>query len=199
MATMKRTWVVCVAASLMAALSGCGGRQNLLLPPDGTDAGGVATATATLGLVDFTQAPAELAMTCDHGVGTLAFDNPCLVGQNLSGGGIGIHEVECTLAASGHPITWTFLLPLAQVIASPAKPLAFPLPPGAPLGTLIDVGGQGASVSGFADAITFSRVDPTNRAFVARLKGTMTWKRQSGATFSCTIDSPFWGAPGNFA
>lgn len=45
-------------------------------------------------------------MTCNHGVGTLAFDNPCLVGQNVAGGGsgIGVHEVECTIAAAGLPI-----------------------------------------------------------------------------------------------
>ena len=51
MVSMKRTWVVCVAASLMmASFLGCGGRQNLLLPPDDTDAG-EATA-ATIGPID---------------------------------------------------------------------------------------------------------------------------------------------------
>jgi len=189
----------CIAriAVMAAALAGCGGRQNLLLPPDGTDAGG---GTATIGPVDLTQAPTELAMSCDHGVGTLAFENPCLVGNDLGGGGsgIGVHEVECRFAVSGNPITWTFLLPLAQVVASPSEPLASPLLPGGFTGTLVDVGGQGASVSGFTGTITFSRVDPTNRAFIARLQGTMTWRRQTGSTFSCQIDSPFWGAPGDF-
>jgi hypothetical protein len=109
-----------------------------------------------------------------------------------------VHEVECTLAAAGHPITWTFLLPLGQVIGQPTKPISFPLPPGGIPGRSISVDGTLASVSGFAGAITFSRVDPTNRAFVARLKGTMTWTEQSGSTFSCQIDSPFWGAPGGF-
>ena len=198
MVTMGRTSVVCVAASMMASFLGCGGRQNLLLPPEGADAG--ETTAATSGSIDLTQAPTELAMTCDHGIGALAFDNPCLVGQSLGGNGsqIGVHEVECTLAGAGHPITWTFLLPLAQVVADPTKPLAFPLPPGGISGMLIDVAGQGASVSGFAGTITFSRVDQTNRAFIARLRGTMTWRRQSGSTFSCQIDSPFWGAPGAF-
>jgi hypothetical protein len=198
MLTMNRTWPVCVAASMMASLLGCGGRQNLLLPPDGSDAGG-ATA-ATFGPIDLTQAPAELAMTCDDGIGTLAFDNPCLVGQNLGGGGSGIggHEVECTLATAGHPITWSFLLPLSQVIAQPTEPISFPLPPGAIAGRPISVAGMSASVSGFVGAITFSRVDTTNRAFIAQLKGTMTWTEQSGSRFSCQIDSPFWGAPGAF-
>ncbi|HEV3030628.1 MAG TPA: hypothetical protein VG319_03250, partial [Polyangia bacterium] len=134
-------------------------------------------------------------------VGALAFDNPCLVGQNLTGGGssrIGVHEVECTLAAGGHPITWNFLLPLAQVVENPTKPIASPLTPGPPLGGPVSVGGLGANVSGFSGTITFSRVDQTNRAFIARLQGTMTWREQSGSTFSCQIDSPFWGAPGAF-
>ena len=136
-------------------------------------------------------------MTCDHGVGTLAFDNPCLVGHNPGANEIGVHEVECTLATTGHPIAWTFLLALAQVIQNPSKPIPSPLPPGAFFGRSVSVDGMGASVSGFAGAITFSR-RPDEPAFIARLKGTMTWKRQSGATFSCTIDSPFWGAPGDF-
>lgn len=46
--------------------------------------------------------------------------------------------------------------------------------------------------------MTFSRVDGPGRAFVARLEGTFTWTEATGGTFSCAVDAPFWGAPGEF-
>jgi hypothetical protein len=46
--------------------------------------------------------------------------------------------------------------------------------------------------------MTFSRVDPTARAFIAHFKGTIGWKTTTGSTFSCAFDGPLWGAPGSF-
>jgi hypothetical protein len=63
---------------------------------------------------------------------------------------------------------------------------------------LVDVGGQQARVSSDSGAMTFIRVDPSNRAFVARFDGSVTWTESSGATFSCSVDAPLWGAPGEF-
>jgi hypothetical protein len=202
MAVMERTRAVGLAL-VAATLAGCGGRQTLDLPADGdagTDAG--TTTRATIGPVDLTQAPAELPTTCDHGIGLVAFDNPCLVGFNLGGAPAttGVHVVECTLAVAGHPIAWSFILPLAQLAAEPDKPLTFPkdFPAGPPGNQPIGIGGQPAGLSGVTGTVTFSRVDPTGRAFVARLVGTMTWTQGSGSKVSCAVDAPFWGAPGSF-
>lgn len=117
-----RRWLALAALALAA----CGGRQNLLLPPDGT--GDDAATPSKLGPVDFSQAPPTLPMTCDHGVGAVTFDNPCLIGHNLFGdpSAVGVHEVECTLATTSHPEAWAFLLPLAQIVAHPDKVLSFP-------------------------------------------------------------------------
>jgi hypothetical protein len=196
---MERMWIACVALSFGAALAGCGGRQGLM-PADDADAG--ATAGASIGPVDLTGAPPELAMTCDHGIGTLAFDNPCLVGMNLLGdlSKPGEHEIECHLAGPGHPIVWAFLVPLAQIAQHPDQPLTFPssFPTSPTSGMRVDVGGHKAGVSSAAGTVTFSRVDPTGRAFIARFNGTITWKETTGSTFSCAVDAPFWGAPGGF-
>jgi len=97
-----------VAIALGSALAGCGDSSK-----------------ASVGPVDVAQAPAELALSCDHDVGPIAFDNPCLVGESLGGGNeaaLGVHEVECALATSGHPVTWAFLLSLAEVTAKPVLP-----------------------------------------------------------------------------
>jgi hypothetical protein len=64
----------------------------------------------------------------------------------------------------------------------------------------VDLGnGQEARISMVTGALTFLRVDPTNRAFVARFIGAVTWIESSGATFHCKMDTPIWGAPGPFA
>jgi hypothetical protein len=195
---MRRTIAACVVLGLAAA--GCGGRQQLLQPDD---SGAGATGTATIGPVDLTQAPPTLPMTCDSGVGMLAFDNPCLVGMNVAGDPSkpGFHEVECRLTAAGHPIAWAFLLPLAQLAATPDEPLV--LPTDAPMtpssGQLVDVAGLlKARVLGVAGTVTFSRIDPEGRAFSARLQGTITWVMLGGSMFTCAVDAPFWGAPGSF-
>jgi hypothetical protein len=195
METMKATWVVCVA---LASAAGCGGRQMLDEPPDATTGGGAAGASAptfTIGPVDLTEAPAQLTMSCDGGVGMIAIDNPCLVGHSLGGGNgsdTGAHEIECTLATSVHPIAWSFLL-FIPVMQNPVT-----LFPETPSGLLVDVGGHQARVSGTSGAMTFIRVDPSNQAFVARFDGSVTWTEPSGATFSCSVDGPLWGAPGGF-
>jgi len=166
-------------------------------PPDETAAGGAGGASAptlTIGPVDLTQAPAQLTMSCDGGVGMITIDNPCLVGHSLEPNALetGPHEIECTLAASVHPIVWSFEL-FIPVTQNPVTVL-----PETPSGLLVDVGGRQARVSRATGAMTFTRVDPSNRAFVARFDGSVTWTEPSGATFSCSVDGPLWGAPGGF-
>jgi hypothetical protein len=141
-------------------------------------------------------------MTCDSGVGTIAFDDPCLVGMNVAGDPSkpGFHEVECRFTAAGHPIAWAFLLPLAQLAVTPDVPLV--LPNDAPMtpssGQLVVVRGEQARVFGVDGTVTFSRIDPVGRAFSARLQGTITWVVPARSTFTCAVDAPFWGAPGTF-
>jgi len=193
---MRRRLAACVVLGLAAA--GCGGRQQLLQPDDGTGATGV----ATIGPVDLTQAPPTLPMTCDSGEGTISFDNPCLVGMNVAGDPAtpGFHEVECRFTAAGHPIAWAFLLPLAQVAAAPDEPLV--LPDGALMtpssGQLVVVNGKQARVLNVEGTVRFFRIDPVGRAFSALLQGTITWVIPTSSMFTCTVDAPFWGAPGNF-
>jgi hypothetical protein len=191
-----RTRALIVAVGVI--LAGCGGRQGLS-PPD--DAGSEsAPAAATIGPVDLTQAPAQLPLSCDQGIGALAFDNPCLVGTNLSGGGgTGFHETECRFHGMGDPVAWSFVLPLSEIAQNPDHPLSFPsdFPP-TPTAMAVDVDGQQAAVAHVAGAVTFSRVDPTARAFSAWFKGTISWTGTTAAAFTCVVDAPFWGAPGGF-
>jgi hypothetical protein len=195
MISSRAVWILC----LMGAALGTGCANQALSPSDAaispTDATG-----GTIGPVDLSQAPTELTIDCDHGVGQLALVNPCLVGESLTGApaSIGTHETECRLAGGSEPIAWAFLLPLAAIALHPDQALTFPtgLPSAAPWGP-VDVGGQKASVSGVAGTLTFSRVDPTARAFVGQFKGVITWTGSNG-TFSCSVAGPFWGAPGNF-
>jgi hypothetical protein len=195
MGTMKGTWAHCAA---LAIVTGCGGRQGLLQPSgDATGAAGAAGAagsTVTIGLVDVTQAPAQVSMNCDSGVGIIAIDNPCLVGHSFGGNpsDAGAHEIECTLATVTHPIVWSFEL-FIPVTENPVTVL-----PETPSGVLVDVGGRQARVSRTTGTMTFVRVDPSNRAFVARFDGVITWTEPSGATFSCAVGSSLWGAPGPF-
>jgi hypothetical protein len=191
MESMKRTWLV--GAALVGAI-GCGGRQILLEPPDDGGAGGSgAPALPETGAVDVSQAPPQLSMSCDQGVGTIAIVDPCLVGHVLGANAseAGPHAVECRLATPSRPLLWSFLviLPTHQnpIVVSPV----LGNPP-------VSVGGRQASVSKITGSITFSRVDPSNRAFIARFSGVIIWTDASGATFSCTIDGPLWGAPGGF-
>jgi hypothetical protein len=202
---MERTRTLCVSIVLGAALAGCGGRQGLSPADDGDLGGGVdggAPAPSAVGPIDLSQAPAQLALHCDQGVGALAFVNPCQVGLNLANGGTtpGFHETECHLVGAGDPIVWAFLLPLAQIAAHPDRALSFPadFPTSPTSGSPAIVGGKPASVSSVAGTMSFSRVDPTARAFIARFQGAVTWTRPTGSTFSCALDGPFWGAPGSF-
>jgi hypothetical protein len=223
MAAMTRTWALAAALALVAS---CGGRQTLDLPADddgtaGTSAtagnGGAAGATAAagnsgaagafgaagamapaVGFIDLRQAPPTFSMKCDSGVGVITFVNPCLVGQALGGTSdptsTSAREVECTVATPAGDVGWSFLM----IFPPLQNPQTFlPLTPTA---SVVDLGnGQQARISMVTGALTFSRVDPTNRAFVARFIGGVTWTEPSGATFQCTIDTPVWGAPGGFA
>jgi hypothetical protein len=187
----------------MLALSAaaCGGRQMLEPPPDvdGGAAGAAgATAAFSVGPVDLSQAPAEIPASCPGGFGAIAFQNPCLVGHNLFGQAtLGVHEVECHLAIAGAPIEWSFLLTLSSVSADQATTTGpFPLSPTG--GQLITIGTVSASITAMEGTLTFSRIDPVNRAFVARFHGSIAWTEPSGMKFACTIDAPFWGAPGPF-
>jgi hypothetical protein len=189
-ASMRSTVAIFTA---LVFVGGCGGRQMLDLPPADGNAT-VAPPSITIGPVDGTQAPAQLSMSCDTGVGAIAIDNPCLVGFSIGGGvsKAGAHEVECTLAASNHPIAWSFLLvlPVTQnpVTVFPETPSAAP----------VDLGGRQVHASSTTGTLTFSRVDPSNQAFVAQFDGVVTWTASSGATFSCSVDGPLWGTPGAF-
>jgi hypothetical protein len=157
---------------------------------------------ASIGPVDLTKAPATLEMTCGGGVGAVTIEQPCLVGFNLAGDQVapGVHATECRLASSERPLVWTFLLPLAQIARDPGVPLH--LPSGA--ATVNDgevpvaLDGQQATVLRVTGDLSFSRVDPEVRAFAGTLDGTVTWKTASGAQIDCTVDGPFWGAPGLF-
>jgi hypothetical protein len=199
---MRGSWLVCAA---LVAAAGCG-RQILLQPPDGADAAaagatGGAAGTAGTGsfetaTVDITQAPSGFAMSCDVDavVANVFFDNPCHVGHSFNGGvgEVGPHEVECTLNVPGHPVAWSFLLDMPPhqnpVTIFPKVPAASP----------VVVAGLQASVAKTEGSLTFSRVDPSNLAFIAFFRGTVTWTDSSGRTFTCAVAAPLWGAPGGF-
>jgi hypothetical protein len=188
--------VACVVLAALALTGGCGGRQMLDLPPDPAGGGGAAGNAPVVGPIDLTQAPPTFAMSCDHGVGTITFHSPCLVGAAIGGDGnpstFRSHEVECTLATPV-AIAWSFLV----ILPPPQNPETV-LPQTVTAG-LVDLGnGQIARMSSFAGALTFSHVDPSNGSFVARFMGTTTWSDARGGTFSCTVDVPVWAAPGGF-
>ena len=194
------SWVL----ALGAALAACGGRQNLDPPADdgGTGAGGAA-GSALFGPVDLTQAPAEVPMTCDHGIGSVAFVNPCEVGMNLFGPTAttpGENETECHFAGPGAQVVWSFLLPLDKIVMDPGTPLQVPgdLRQVPAEGTSVQLGGQAATVASVAGVVTFSRVDPAGRAFIGHLTGTITWNGSVDPTITCAVDAPFWGEPGEF-
>ncbi|HEY2900920.1 MAG TPA: hypothetical protein VGL59_10120 [Polyangia bacterium] len=155
-----------------------------------------------VGPVDLSQAPAALTMTCDHGVGQVAFANPCLVGGNLASAkldSVGNHETECSLAGEGGEVAWAFILPLSAIAQRPDQPLTFQkgqvsTPPS---GQPIEVAGQTASVTDVAGTMTFLRLDPSARAFIGHFQGQIDWLGANGA-FSCTVDADLWGAPGGF-
>jgi hypothetical protein len=184
---------------------GCSG-QTLQSPDDSGVGGGsgAADAAGLLGPVDLSQAPTSVTMDCDHGIGQLAFVNPCLIGENFAGPArtrFGFHETDCHLATGGgDAIAWVFTLPLSAIVMHPDQPLIFPtnlpIPPPPPSGNRAEVGGEAVAVTHVAGTMTFSRVDPNVRAFSGHLSGTVTW---AGPTkiFSCSVDAPFWGAPGN--
>jgi hypothetical protein len=190
---MKGMWLVCAA---FASAVGCGGRQILLEPPDDGGAG-----TGGQGLtapVDLTQAPSQIPMACSVGgaIVNVAFDNPCLVGHTLFGhdpSEAGAHAIECTLAAAGHPVAWSFVLSLPTT----DNPVTFFSNVSPNSG--VQIAGLQAHVTKAEGTLTFSRVDPSNRAFIARFTGTLTWTTDpSPTTFTCTVDAPLWGAPGGF-
>jgi hypothetical protein len=169
----------------------------------GNSGGGAATTGDNLvGPVDVAAAPATLAMTCGSGV-SVALQMPCLIGLDLAGrdvNGTGVHTTECRLAAPDQPLAWPFLLPLADVRANPSAPLEAPadLPTVTGSGEAIDLAGDSVRLSGVTGALTFSRVDPTARAFIGTFSGTLVWIDQAGAQTSCQVDGPLWGAPGDF-
>jgi hypothetical protein len=205
-AAMNRTLAVLAA---LALIGGCGGRQMLDPPDDGGGAGtsgaavggasgaaGVPSEPVVMGPIDLTQAPTTFSMKCGNGAGVMTFVNPCLVGYSLNGGsasGITDHEVECALATPAGSVGWSFLVLLPP---TPNPQTFFPITPTA---AGVDLGnGEPAQISMVTGALTFSRVDLTNRAFIARFTGDVTWTESSGATVLCTLDTPVWGAPGQF-
>jgi hypothetical protein len=202
-ARVRRGALIGAAFVVLGALLGvgCGGRQGLSPAEDAGAAGTTGATGATIGPVDLAQAPSELTMTCDHGIGTLGFLNPCLVGQNLAGNqsSPGFSETECQLAGQGHPVVWSFLLPLMSLAEDPNQSLTAPAqltmtPTGRQTVALGDGEGLISEVDG---TLTFSRIDPTGRAFIGNFQGTVTWTTPTG-TFTCAVDGPLWGAPGQF-
>jgi len=195
---MRRRVAAASILLLGVALAGCGGRQGLEPADDGGRADG--SPSAAVGPVDLTYAPRQLPLSCDHGVGPLAFFNPCEVGSNLSGqGGVGFHETECRFFGAGEPVAWSFVLPLSTIEQHPERPLSFPADfPTTPSAIPVQVGVQQAKVTKAEGTVTFSRVDPTTRAFIGWFKGTISWAGSSTPTFSCAVDAPLWGAPGSF-
>lgn len=159
------------------------------------------TGSAEVAPVDLSQAPAALTMTCDGGE-ALSLAMPCLVGLNLTGQDpdtAGTHATECRLATSGQPLVWSFLFPLAAVRANPSTALHAPADmPMAGAGQTAELNGESASVSSVTGDLTFTRVDPTARAFSGAFKGTVVWTSPSKGETTCRIDGPFWGAPGTF-
>jgi hypothetical protein len=157
---------------------------------------------ASIGPVDLAKAPATLEMTCGGGVGAVTIEQPCLVGFNLAGdqAAPGFHATECRLASTDRPLVWAFMLPLAQIAQAPSAPLRVPNQAPTLYGeqTAVAIGGQQATVFRVTGDLSFSRVDPDARAFAGTLDGTVTWKTASGAQIDCTVDGPFWGAPGLF-
>ncbi len=154
------------------------------------------------GPVDLAEAPATLTMTCGAG-SSVALEMPCLIGLDLSGqdpNGTGVHATECREASADRPLVWSFLFPLASARANPSTPLQAPadLPTVAGPGQPIDLAGDSVTMSSVTGALTFSRVDPSVRAFAGTFKGTIVWADQSGAQTSCQVDGPFWGGPGDF-
>jgi hypothetical protein len=183
-------------------------------PPvnDGTHDAGV-PATVLTGSVDLSQAPTSLEMSCNRDVGSLAFKMPCEIGESLLSDRLklGANEVDCHVTASGQPLVWTFILAFYNVLQHPDRPVTFPngvqgqsnqsidfIPPPPGLTRPIDIGGEQFWVSGAAGTISFSRIDSSGRAFSGQLKGRFDWTSATGSTFSCEVDGPFWGGPGNF-
>jgi hypothetical protein len=189
-----------LALAWVSLVAGCGGRQMLEPPGDSGGAAGAggAPATFSVGAVDFTKAPTEIPATCPGGFGAISFQNPCLVGQNLDGQGtLGVHEVECHLDVAGSPAVWSFLLVLSTVSAT-SPTVSGPFPQGT-AHAIVTIGGVTAAVDSMTGTFTFSQIDPQSGAFVARFQGTVLWTEELGQSFRCTIDAPFWGAPGGFA
>ena len=82
MSPVPRSWPTSVALLIGGMIAGCGG-IGALSADDANDSG--APMAALVGPVDLSLAPAQLEMTCDHGVGALALAVPCEVGNNLQG------------------------------------------------------------------------------------------------------------------
>jgi hypothetical protein len=163
--------------------------------------GGPTGSSPEVAPVDVSQSPAALTMTCDGGA-SLSVAMPCLIGLNLAGQDpdtAGTHATECRLATSDKPLVWSFLFPLAAVRADPATSLHAPADmPTAGAAQAIQLNGESASISNITGDLTFTRVDPTARAFSGAFKGTIVWTSSSSTQTTCQIDGPFWGAPGNF-
>jgi hypothetical protein len=209
MSPVLRNGPCSVALLIGGVMAGCGG-ISALSTDDANDSGAPAV---LIGAVDLSQAPVQLEMTCDHGVGALALAVPCEVGNNLQGPNpdqLGLNEVECHMTTSGQPRVWSFLLVFSQILQDPSRPVVFPnvaptsqnpsvdfLPSPTP-SMPTDVDGEPFSPSDTKGTISFLRIDSPGRAFIALLKGTIVWTSSTGSTFSCNLDGPFWGRPGTF-
>ena len=97
---------------------------------------------------------------------------------------------------------WSFALPLSDLAKNPNETLTFPsnflAEAGVASAAVIDATGQQAVISNVVGTMTFSRVDPSARAFVGHFTGTISWTG-TRTLFSCDVDcGPLWGAPAEF-
>jgi hypothetical protein len=153
--------------------------------------------------VDLSQSPSTVAMTCDGTVGVVSLAQPCLVGMDLRARGErvpGTHAIECRLAQANEPLVWSFIMPLAQVASDPEAVLHMPgEAPTVPAGSgSVALGSQQATLSTVMGELTFSRIDPTGRAFAATIDAKVVWKAAAGSDITCDLKGPLWGAPGDF-
>ncbi|HVU49661.1 MAG TPA: hypothetical protein VHL80_03180, partial [Polyangia bacterium] len=164
----------------------------------GTGAAGVFGAPYEVGAVDLSRADPTFSMTsCDGGIGTLTFVNPCLVGNNLTGAtdpsAPGPHVVECTTTMDLGAVSWSFIVSLPPTL-NPQT--VFLLAPGNP--TIDLPNGQQARATMVEGQLTFLVVDPGNQAFEGRFVGDVRWTESSGYPALCTLDAVIWGAPAPF-
>ncbi len=188
-------------AFVVLALS-CGGRaesQGSTGSGGSNAAGGVAGSSSSaagapgVGPIDTAGLPTELPLVCPDEVAVPKLKLPCKIGGSLLGGVEGpesVNVLECY--DSSGTTAFSTVIPFGKLPTLLNQPLQMPfaaLPAPPPEGTL--------KLSG---TVTFSKVDPVGRAFVALLVGgSVSYVGSNGETVTCKIpDTPFWAVQGQF-